>query len=384
MQEHFIDTPDQLKQLCERLQGSPWLALDTEFIRERTYFPHFCLLQISNGEEAACVDPISLTDLSPLTELLFDKRIVKVFHAGRQDLEIFYQLWQRLPAPLFDTQIAASLLGQGEQIGYGGLVQKVLAIELEKGASRTDWSQRPLEQEQIRYALDDVIHLGEIYIQQRSALEKMDRLQWLEADFNNLADPATYQIIPEHCWKRVKGRQHLKGVQTAVLQQLAAWREERAINRDKPRKWIVKDEILFEMARRMPSDKKQLLKLRGVEARLVERHGDDLLQLIKRARTTPQAQWPIEKQTKRPGPEQEALIDLLMCGLRLQAQQQKITPAIIAGRKELERLAKGERDIPLLTSWRKEVAGDVLWGLAEGQYQIVVTAGIPKIKAAGR
>ncbi len=383
MQEHFVDTPDQLKQLCERLQSSSWLALDTEFIRERTYYPHFCLLQVSNGKEAVCIDPISLSDLSPLTRLLFDKRIVKVFHAGRQDLEIFYQLWQRLPAPLFDTQIAASLLGQGEQIGYGGLVQKVLGIELEKGASRTDWSQRPLEQEQIRYALDDVIHLGELYLQQRSALEKMDRLQWLEDDFNRLADPATYQIIPEHCWQRVKGRQHLKGVQMAVLQHLAAWREERAIKRDKPRKWIVKDEILLEMARRMPSDKKQMLKLRGVEERLVERHGDDLLQLIKQARATPQAQWPVEKRAKRPGPEQEALIDLLMCGLRIQAQQQNITPAIIAGRKELDRLANGERDIPLLTGWRKGVAGDALLGVVEGRSQIVVTAGVPKIEEVG-
>jgi len=379
MQEYFVDSPEQLKQLCERLQGSPWLALDTEFIRERTYFPHFCLLQISNGKEAVCVDPIRLADLSPLTDLLFDENIVKVFHAGRQDLEIFHQLWQRLPAPLFDTQVAASLLGQGEQVGYGGLVQKVLGIELEKGASRTDWSQRPLEQEQIRYALDDVIHLGEVYLKQRAALEEMERLQWLDDDFNMLTNPATYQIEPESCWKRVKGRQHLKGVQMAVLQQLAAWREHRAIKRDKPRKWMVKDEILLEMARRMPNSKTELLKLRGVEDRLVERYGEDLLQLIEEAREIPKEQWPVEKRAKRPGPAQEALADLLMCALRLLAQQQKISPAIIAGRKELERLINGERDIALLSGWRKSVAGEVLLDLAEGRRQIVTTGGVPRI-----
>ncbi len=380
MQEHFVDTPKQLKQLCERLQDSPWLALDTEFIRERTYFPRFCLLQISNGKEALCIDPIRLEDLSPLTDLLFDEKIVKVFHAGRQDLEIFHQLWQRLPAPLFDTQIAASLLGQGEQVGYGGLVQKVLGIELEKGASRTDWSQRPLEQEQVRYALDDVIHLGDVYLQQQAALESMERLQWLDDDFNMLADPATYQIDPESCWKRVKGRQHLKGVQMAVLQQLAAWRELQAIKCDKPRKWMVKDEILLEIARRMPSDKTQLLKLRGVEDRLVERHGEDLLRLVKQARAIPKEQWPVEKRLKRPSPVQEALADLLMCALRILAQQQKISPAIIAGRKELDRLINGERDIALLSGWRKSVAGEVLLDLVEGRRQIVTTEGVPRIE----
>ena len=379
MQEHFVDSHEQLEQLCERLQQSHWLALDTEFIRERTYYPHFCLLQVSDGKEAACIDPIRIKDLTPLTELLFNEQIVKVFHAGRQDLEIFYQLWQRLPYPLFDTQVAATLLGQGEQIGYGGLVHKVLGIELDKGASRTDWSRRPLEQEQLRYALDDVIHLGEVYLQQHAALEKMGRLQWLESDFNMLADPVTYEINPESCWQRVKGRQHLKGVQLAVLQRLAAWREERAIKRDKPRKWMVKDEVLLEMARRKPRDKQQLRGVRGVDDRLLESHGESLLKLIDQACLTPQEEWPVEKREKRPGVEQEALTDLLMGALRLLAQQQKITPAIIAGRKELERLAKGEREIALLRGWRKSVAGNTLLDLAEGRCQLRVEAGVPSI-----
>ena len=163
MQELHIATEQQLHELCTLLQGSRWLALDTEFIREKTYYPDFCLLQISNGTVAASVDPLAIEDLSELVDIMYDGSIVKIFHAGRQDLEIFHQLWGKLPQPLFDTQLAATLLGLGSQIGYGNLVQKVIGRELEKGHSRTDWSRRPLSQDQLRYALDDVIYLGDIY-----------------------------------------------------------------------------------------------------------------------------------------------------------------------------------------------------------------------------
>ncbi|MES9874721.1 MAG: ribonuclease D, partial [Candidatus Sedimenticola sp. 6PFRAG7] len=160
MQELFVDTPKQLNALCEQLRGSPWLALDTEFVREKTYHPNFCLLQVANGEVAACVDPLVLDDITPLLDIIFDSGITKVFHAARQDLEIFQHLWQRLPVPLFDTQLAATLLGMGDQVGYGNLVKKTLGLELEKGHARTDWARRPLQETQLRYALDDVIYLG--------------------------------------------------------------------------------------------------------------------------------------------------------------------------------------------------------------------------------
>ena len=382
MQEHFIDTPEKLQQLCRNLSGSDWLALDTEFIRERTYFPRFCLLQLCNGEQAACIDPITLPDLSPLQALLYDPRITKVFHAGRQDLEIFHHLWHELPQPLFDTQVAASLLGNGDQIGYANLVKEMLDIELNKGASRTDWSLRPLEPEQLRYALDDVIHLGEIYQQQRSGLEKLQRLEWLDEDFRTLADPATYQIDPQTSWQRVRGRQQLRGVQLAVLQQLASWREERALSSDKPRKWILKDEVLLDLARRMPENLQQLSRIRGIDDKLVERRGQTLLDLIRNTRAIPAEAWPTEKRPQRPGIEQEAMADLLMCALRLQAQTLKISPSMLANRKELQQLASGKRDLPLLRGWRRKVMGELLLELVEGRNRIEISDGRPVLKRA--
>lgn len=382
MQEHFIDTPEKLQQLCRDLSGSDWLALDTEFIRERTYFPRFCLLQLCNGEQAACIDPIALPDLSPLQALLYDQHITKVFHAGRQDLEIFHHLWHELPQPLFDTQVAASLLGSGDQIGYANLVREMLDIELNKGASRTDWSLRPLEPEQLRYALDDVIHLGEIYLQQRASLEKLQRLAWLDEDFNTLADPATYRIDPQAIWQRVRGRQQLRGVQLAVLQQLASWREQRALSSDKPRKWILKDDLLLELARHMPEDLQQLSRLRGIDDKLLERRGQILLDQIKQARAIPAETWPAEKHPQRPGIEQEALADLLMCALRLQAHTLKISPSMLASRKELQQLACGKRDLPLLRGWRKKVAGSLLLELVEGRSRIEISNGKPVLKRA--
>jgi len=225
MQEQFIDRPEQLATFVEAMHGARWLAVDTEFIRERTYFPRLCLIQIASEEIAACIDPLKIEDLSPLKALLLDPGITKVFHAARQDLEIFLHIWGELPTPIFDTQPAAALLGIGDQVGYGNLIQQVLGINLAKDHSRTDWSRRPLQKAQMRYALDDVIYLGQAYRKMRRQLEEQGRLEWLEAEFESLADPATYALEPMAMWQRVKGRQHLKGVRLAILQQLARARE---------------------------------------------------------------------------------------------------------------------------------------------------------------
>ncbi len=236
MQEIYVDSPAGLDALCKQLQDSEWLALDTEFIREKTYYPRLCLFQVSNGDVAACVDPLRLDDLQPLLDVLYDGRILKILHAARQDLEIFLHDYQRLPMPIFDTQPAAALLGYGDQIGYANLVKLMLDVDLPKDQSRTDWMQRPLDPQQQRYALDDVIYLGRLYLHMRANLFDRERLQWLAADFAPLADPETYYPDPMLMWRRIKGRQPLRGRQLAVLQQLAAWREREARRRDLPRK----------------------------------------------------------------------------------------------------------------------------------------------------
>ncbi len=368
MQELYIESTAQLNELCERLHGNPWLALDTEFMREKTYYPQFCLLQVSNGKIAACVDPLAIDDLKPLRKLIYDPSAVKVFHAGRQDLEIFHYLWGQLPQPLFDTQLAATLLGMGDQVGYGNLVQKLLGHTLEKGHTRTDWSRRPLHPDQRRYALDDVIFLGEIYQKMHQQLEQKGRSEWLQADFALLADPATYKADTANLWQRVKGCQHLKGAQLAVLRALSSWREEEARRANKPKRWIVKDEVLLELARHQPEEIGQLERVRALEPGTIKRQGTALLKLIAEARQLPREQWPTGKQPPpRLSTNQEAMADLLICSLRLLAEQQHITPSALASRKDLERLITGERDLNILQGWRGMLAGGALLEVLEGR-----------------
>jgi ribonuclease D len=376
MQELFVDTPEALTELATQLSGSEWLALDTEFIREKTYWPRLCLIQVSNGELAAGIDVLALDDLGPLLDVLFDGHVLKVFHAARQDLEIFLHDWGRIPLPLFDTQPAAALLGHGDQIGYAKLVKEVLGVDLPKDQSRTDWSLRPLDKAQLRYALDDVIYLGQLYTSMRGSLSARDRLQWLAVDFADLADPATYIPDPMRVWRKIKGRQPLRGNQLAILQHLAAWREERARQLDRPRKWILKDEVLVDLARRAPKDLTGLGKIRGLEPGVIRNQGEALLELIAEARDTPREQWPSDG---RPGAplthQQEAVVDLLSAALRLAAAEHELSPTAIASRKELEKLVRGEQDIELLHGWRRAVAGNTLLAVMAGRRTVLASDG---------
>ena len=372
MRESFVDTPEAMAELCETLRGSEWLAVDTEFIREKTYYPRLCLIQVCNGEVAACVDPIKLADIQPFLDILFDGSILKVFHAARQDLEIFWNDWQQFPLPLFDTQPAAALLGHGDQIGYANLVKQILGIELPKDQSRTDWSARPLNEQQIRYALDDVIHLGELYLKMRGSLSDRERLQWLATDFATLADPATYAPDPADAWKKVKGRQHLRGRQLAVLQALAKWRELQARERDLPRKWLLKDDLMVELCRRQPRNLEALAKVRGVDAGLVRREGKHFLQLIDEASQLDKSQWPVEKSRPKPlTPQQEVMVDLLSAALRLLAQRHQLSPQAIATHKDLQKLVRGETDCALLDGWRCSVAGEPLQAVIRGELNLL-------------
>ncbi len=373
MQERFVDTPEGLQALCKQLDGSEWLALDTEFIREKTYYPRLCLIQVCNGEVAACVDPLQLDDLNPLLEILYDGRILKVLHAARQDLEIFLHDHQRLPMPVFDTQPAAALLGHGDQVGYANLVKQLLNVDLPKDQTRTDWSKRPLDQQQLRYALDDVVHLGELYLHMRGHLFDRERLQWLAADFATLVDPQTYFPAPETMWKRTKGRQNLRGKQLAVLQQLAGWRERQARARDLPRKWIMKDEVMIELSRRMPRDAAGLAKIRGLEPGQIRREGDTLTGLIAQGAELPREQWPGDGGRPRPlDARQEAMVDLLSAALRLIADEHQLSPMAIAPRKELEKFLRHEPECVLREGWREALAGERLAALMRGEQRLVV------------
>ncbi len=371
----YIDTPEQLDALCQQLKRHDWLTLDTEFLREKTYRPRLCLLQVANPDVIACVDPLAITDLSPLLDVLYDPAITKVLHAAHQDLEIFYEMRGEVPAPIFDTQIAATLLGQGEQIGYGNLVKIELGIELEKAHARADWCHRPLDDAQLEYAADDVRHLRDVYLSQRKQLNELGRGEWLQPDFDDLVDPARYSNPPEQAWRRLKGSNRLKGVQLAVLQALAAWREERAQQSDRPRRWIMKDDILLDMAKQMPQEIAKLKRIRGLEDGVVQRHGETLLELIADAKNLPKEQWPKPKGGKRLPLEQEPLVDVMMALLRERCRRQNISPGAVAGRRELEQMVMGETELSLLHGWRAAIAGTALQQLLEGKLALMVDNG---------
>ncbi len=370
----YIDDVSALVAFCQRIQSSEWLAIDTEFLREKTYYPQLCLIQIANDDVIACVDPMAIEDLSPLLDVLYQPDMTLVFHAAKQDLELLLMLRGELPQRIFDSQLAASVLGLGDQIGYGNLVKTCLDVDLDKAHSRTDWTQRPLSDDQLDYAADDVRYLRSLYHQMTAQLDELNRRSWLDDDFAALSDPQTYTADPEAIWRKIRGAGKLKSSQLVILQQLAAWREQRAIERDRPRRWILKDEVMLDLARFAPDSKNKLGQIRGLEPRDIERSGNAILDTIATAKTIPEADWPILIKPVPLTNQQEALMDALMALLRKYCDEQSITPVAVATRKDIEKLVRGERDSPLLQGWRKRIVGQKLLGFLQGDVAITANA----------
>ncbi len=376
----YIDSSESLRQTCAELGASDWIALDTEFLREKTYYPKLCLVQIATPEVVACIDPLAIDDLSPLFELLYNERITKVMHAARQDMEIFYHLRGALPAPVFDTQIAALLLGYADQIGYGNLVKEVLGVSLDKLHTRADWSLRPLSAEQIRYAADDVVYLVQVYQQMIGKLTTRGRLDWLTEDFENLTRAELYSNPPAEAWLRVRAANRLKGPALAVLQALAGWREQLAQDRDRPRGWLLRDDILIEIARHLPKSPAALGKIRGLPERTLQKHGTRLLALVAEAREQSPQPLPKKEFRQRLSQSQEALVDVMMAVVRLSGAENELNPAVLASRKQLERLATGDTDIDALHGWRRQLVGERLQSLLDGRLTVAVVDGHLRIK----
>ncbi len=370
MTTYFVDNHPNLAQLCAQLEGSPFVVIDTEFVRERTYYPQLALIQVSNGEVIACIDPLAIADLTPLKTLFADPRTIKVFHAASQDMEVFFHLFGELPAPFYDTQIAATLQGLGDQIGYAALVQEMLGVELDKSHSRTDWLQRPLSDQQISYAEDDVRYLAQLYPMQRQQLEAQGRLEWLNDDFTLMADPNRYRPNPASAWLRIKGLNRLRGVQLAILEKLGAWREERAMEKDQPRRRIANDEILLDIAKLRPKNLQALGKLRDIPESLVSKQGDELIKCVVAAEAMPKDAWPKLNLPQRLNSEQEALVDALQAIMKLCAHQHQINITTLTSRKELDELVRGERELPILQGWRRRHGGELLLEFIEGKRQL--------------
>lgn len=367
----FVTTADELAVVCAALRQSEIVAMDTEFIRERTYYPQLCLVQLADAHQLVVVDALAVPDLAPLEALLADTSVLKVLHAARQDLEIFALRMGAVPAPVFDTQVAASLLGHGEQAGYAAVVHKLMGLALDKSHVRTDWAARPIPSGALDYAVDDVRFLLEVHRLLREDLAARGRLEWLDAEFAELARLDTYRVEPADAWRKVRGIQRLSGAQRTRVVALAAWRERVAIESDKPRGWILKDEVLVDLARRAPTDESGLAAIRDMPPQVVKRRGAELLAALRVEGEAPAAEAPRTRLT----PEQDSLVDALAALVRLRATAQGVAAASLAPRRELERLVLGERELEMLSGWKRDAVGDALLALLEGRISLRVRDG---------
>ena len=364
----YIDTPGQLATLCEQIKKEPWLALDTEFLREKTYYPKFCLLQIATPEWVACIDPIALPQLESLFDAIYNPAIVKVFHSCRQDLEIFFQWTGKLPSPIFDTQVAAPLLGFQDNPGYAMLVSSLLSVNLNKAHTRADWSKRPLTEAELEYAADDVIYLCQIYQIMVQKLTALGRIDWLKNDFAELTNPALYKVDPETAWFKIKGKNKLTGKQLSIIQTLAQWREKIAQAEDRPKSWLLRDELLFDLAKLQPETVQELANVRGINERSVNRYGKELCQLITAAKNRPPIPLHEKDRSAKKSQQEEAILDILTALVRVRAEENALNPTILASRKDLEELlSNGDDECPLLHGWRYTMAGKELVGLLKGE-----------------
>lgn len=360
-----VESSAELLQTLERLGDADFIALDTEFMRESTYYPRLCLVQAATSDYCALIDPLRITDLQPLWDFLLPRERIKVVHAARQDYEVLSVAIADagLPGPVFDTQIAAALLGYPAQIGYGALVQDRLGHALAKGHTRTDWSRRPLSPEQLKYAADDVRYLVPLYLELSAALQAAGRLEWLYEETREVERAETHRTQPQEAWRRLKGLDRLRPEQRATAKLLAQWREEVAIRHDKPRGWILADDALREIAERLPSSLRELERVRMLPAGVLRRRGEEILSIVERALRSA-VDEPEVQILPRPEPQQLALVTKLMNLSRAQAQALNISPELLATRRDVERLVYRGRAGRLLEGWRREVIGERLAALA--------------------
>ncbi|WP_415996836.1 ribonuclease D [Gordonibacter pamelaeae] len=373
----YIATQENLAAFVERARSSSVLAIDTEFLREKTYYAKLCLLQMATDDEVVIVDPFEMDDLSVLAPLLTDERIVKLFHAAGQDLEIILREVGVLPRPVFDTQIAAALLGHTQQIGYAALVHAECGVSLKKIDSFTDWSRRPLSASQRDYAADDVVYLPRLYAGMRAALEEKGRLHWLDHDFEELSDPARYEANERERFRRLKRVSQLSRRQLSAAREVAAWRELEAQRRDVPRKWVVTDEQIVEACKREARTIDELFMVRGLSDRLSTKDARAVVSLISSALSAPPDTWPELDRCGKSEPNVDAELDLMSALVRLRAKENGIACPTLASHDDLARVARGYREgVDLLRGWRRAIVGEELLELLDGRLALSLDGGL--------
>ncbi|MEW6719360.1 MAG: ribonuclease D [Thermodesulfobacteriota bacterium] len=372
----------ELRAVVSGMRRAGRIGFDTEFVGEKSYYPRLCLVQLGTEDAVFAVDPLAVEDLSPLDELLFDPTILKVVHAGGQDLKIVYQRTGRVPAPVFDTQVAAALLGHPVQAAYAAVVRGFLGVDVKKGHSYSDWCARPLSSSQLSYALDDVRYLPALHDRMVSRLRKEGRLAWIEPEFSALASPATYESPPEEEYRRVKGWTGLDPRRLAVLRGLIAWREREARRRDVPRRRVLSDESALAIARSRAADEEALRRVRGLEWKVGGETSAAVLDVVRDALALREERLPGQAPSRpRGNGERSSVVPLLGALLRSRARAHRVAPELLANAEELERLAAGERDgLAVLSGWRLDLVGKELLALLDGRLSLFVRDGEAEIE----
>ena len=371
-----IATTEELNQVCARMARHAFVTVDTEFLRETTYYPLLCVAQLASPDEAFVVDALAPgIDLAPFFDLMTDKKVVKVFHAARQDIEIVWNMAKKIPHPIFDSQVAAMVLGYGDSISYDQLVQRITGDQLDKSHRFTDWTRRPLSDAQMTYALSDVTHLRDVYRKLAADLDKRGRASWVEAEMGVLTSPETYRAEPERAWERLKSRVR-KPKELSVLMEVAAWREREAQSRDVPRSRVLKDDVIGDIAVQAPTTVERLGQLRSLPKGFERsRWGEAIVDAVKRG---------IERDPKtlprlerfRPAPNGAATVELLKVLLRMTAESNGVAAKVIATVDGLDRIAADDgADVPSLKGWRRELFGEKALALKHGRLALAVEKG---------
>ena len=356
----LITETSKLIDACERFSRDSFLAIDTEFMRERTYYPQLCLIQIAGKDEAVTVDALATEiNLDPILDLMANHKIMKVFHACRQDMEIFFNLNRRIPFPVFDTQIGAMVCGYGESVGYDKLVRQITGVQIDKSSRFTDWSHRPLSKQQLNYALSDVTHLRTVYESLLNQLEKNGRINWLNEEFQNVLNPKTYDIPLDQIWKRLKiknGRPKF----LILVRELCAFREKEAQSRNIPRNRVIRDDVLLDIAARSPRSSVDLAKVRSLSTQFAEgRLGKSILRVVAEASNIPESDAPQLEKLNKSKPQKPALIELLKVLLKHKSEDNNVAQKLIASTADLEAIAENDNaNVLALSGWRKDVFGD--------------------------
>ncbi len=371
---NIITKQSELVKFCAQVADGAYITVDTEFIRDKTYFPKLCLVQIAGGSHAAVIDPLADgINLKPVFALLRKADLIKVFHACRQDIEIFYLLAGEIPVNIFDTQIAASVCGYGESVSYETLVNKIVGQDLDKSSRFTDWSARPLSEKQLAYALSDVTHLQTIYDHLKAQIEQAERSAWVTEEHTQLYDPALYQIEPQNAWKRLKyGTMRPKHL--AVLRELAQWREIEARKNDVPRGRILKDELLVELASAIPRKAADLVRMRSIDKNIPKGKMDEVFACIERALALPPSEYPQVPKSRKPPENITSVIAMLQLLLKVKADVHGIAASIIADKDGLEAIALGKSETSVLQGWRYDVFGHKAQLLIEGKLKLSLNA----------